>query len=191
VKVGDVAVAGGDEVAGRGVGAGLVVDEDARDLDARNVLVHEDDIAAPADELGEGAVVGRVGHHDETVDVTIVEAIEAGDLAMLVAARRGHEDGVAVTLGLFLDRRSQFGEEGLADFGDDEADGFGLAGREALGEEVGAVVEALDRGIDPRRGGGRKLDAIVEIARDRGGRDPRVLCDVVNGDGHGTPARLA
>ena len=162
------------------VGALLVVDEDARHVDAGDILVEQHDVPARPDQGRQRAVVGGVGHHHEAIDMAVVQPVEAVDLAPPVAAGRRHEDGVAVPLGLVLDGGGELGEERLADFGDDEADRLGLPGREALGEKVRPVVELCDRGIDARGGRRRQLDAVVEVARDGGGGDPGVVGNVVD-----------
>ena len=179
-KIGDVAMTGRDQMPCRDIGSGLVVDENAGDLDAGNVLIDENNVAALADDVGEGAVVGRIGQHHQPVDVVIVQAVEAVDLAAAVAAGRGHEDGVAMTLGFVLDRRSEVSKERLADLGYDEPHCFAAAGRQPFGEQVRPIVETADRRIDACRCRRRQLDAVVEVAGYRGWRDSRVLRDVVN-----------
>ena len=122
--------------------------------------------------------------------MTILQALERSDLAVAIGAGRAHEHGVAVPVGLVLEGGGQFGKEGFADLGGDEAHGLRLAGGETLGEEVRAVVELLDRCIDARRGGWRQLDAVIEIARHRCRRDPGILRHIMDRR-HCTPTRTS
>ena len=158
-----------------------VLDEHPRHLDAGNVLVEQHHVAPLADLRRQRAVVGRVGQHDQPVDMMVAQPVERGDLAAAVRARRGNEDGVAVPVRLVLHRRGQLGKERLADFRHHEADGVGLARRQSPRQQVRAIIVLGDGGVDARRGGGRQLDAVVEIARHRGLADPRRERHVVNG----------
>src|SRR3569832_2795093 len=111
-----------DEILRCLTGALYILDEHPGNIDPRNILVQEHDIAALANELGQRTIVWRVGEHAQAIDMMVAQAVERRDLAPAVRARRGDEDGVAVPVCLVLHCRSEFGIARLAYLGDDESD---------------------------------------------------------------------
>jgi hypothetical protein len=92
------------------------------------------------------------------------------------------EDFVAARDGDLLELLDEFGEEGVGDLGDDEAEQTRLSGDEGACLGVGKVIEFRNGLPDPGRKRGIDRGHVIDGAGDRGDRDFGVRCDAADVD---------
>src|SRR5665213_2950581 len=125
------------------IDAGVVVDcEDVAERTGGRGI-DEDDGDVVYCEAIEEEVFYAEGHDGDAVDFAFEHAAgtEFHGLGFVVGG--ADEDLVAVGYGDLLELLDEFGEEGVGNFGDDEAEEFAFAGDEGAGLGVGEVVEVL------------------------------------------------
>jgi hypothetical protein len=144
-------LAGAVEVVGihgeeaRGVGFGLLVDEDSGEVNLGEAL----DVGAA--DLGGGG--------DDAIDAAAVKSFDDFEFALGVVMGDGEEDGDTGGLGDGLDAAHDAPDEGVGNRGDDEADGIGALAFERLGDSIGRIAHL----------GGELLDAGAHFGGDEGG----------------------
>ena len=135
-------------------------------------------VAGDGDDGGGDFFVEGGVDEEEAVDGALGE--EAGVLVDEVGLALVGDDEVEVA-GLeevLFDAVHEHGEVALGEFGDDDADGVGVASAEGTGDGVGAVVEALGGLEDAVAGGGGDgggAGRVVHDERDGGGGEAEVL----------------
>ena len=86
------------------------------------------------------------GHGDNAGDVLGTEQIKVFPLALDIIVAGSHQHGEIFLLALGLHALHQVAIEEVGDVGEDDADGVGGAGTQALGVEVGLVIGLLHHG---------------------------------------------
>jgi len=164
----DVAVAEDGEMLNAFVDAGAIVDgEDAVER-ARGGGVDEDEGDVVGGEAIEEEVFDAEGHDGDAVDLALEHAAGAEFHGLGLVIGRANENLVAARDGDLFELLDEFGEEGVGDFGDDEAEQPAFAGDEGAGLGVGKVVE-IGNGF-PDAGGEDGVDGgdVIDGAGDGG-----------------------
>ena len=122
------------------------------------------------------------GADDQAVDAVLAHA--ADDRLLLVARvlAVGEHDHHVGRVQRQFDAGQHVGEEGIAQIGDDDADGVASLGPHARGAEIVDIAEALEHLLDARARLLADQRALADDERCRGARDARFLRDVLKGD---------
>jgi len=123
------------------IDACAVVDGEDAAEGARGRGVDEDDGDVVGGEAVEEEVFDTEGHDGHAIDFAFEHASGAEVHGRGFVVGGTDEDFVAARDGGLLELLNEFGEEGVGDFGDDEAEETALAGDERAGLGVGEVVE--------------------------------------------------
>jgi len=118
---------------------------------ARGSGIDEDEGNVIGGEAVEEEVFDAESHNGDAVDLTLEHASGAELHGLGLVVGRADEDFVAARDGNLLELLDQFGEEGVGDFGNDEAEQPASAGDEGTGLGVRKVIE-LGNGF-PHAGG--------------------------------------
>jgi len=169
----NVAMAEDGEMLNALVDAGAIVDgEDAVEW-ARGSGVDEDEGDVIGSEAIEEKILDAEGHDGDAVYLALEHAAGAEFHGLGLVVGGANEDFVAAGDGDLLELLDEFGEEGIGDFRDDEAEQAAFARDEGPGLGVGEIVEISngfpDAGCEDRVDGGD----VVDGAGDRGDRNAR------------------
>ena len=177
---GDVAVALGDEMVEDELGALGVIGGDGIGGEALREAADEDDGAAGFDHAADLGLVTGGDVDEQAVDEFGAEDAEVAGLFFDVVVGAAEDEGVAFAAEGIFDALDDGGIEGVADVGDQHADGLGVAGLEAAGDGVGGVVEIEHGLLDP--GGEFRADEgrFVDDGADGVGGDAGAFGDVVD-----------
>ena len=124
-------------------------------------------------------LAARIRRRDDHAENALVDQrLEVRALLLRGLVGVADQHAVAGFEGLVLDRADQLAEVRVLDVGHDDADGGGALAPQVAGEDVGPVVELLDRALHARPV--RLADARIAVqhARDGGGRDRGVASHV-------------
>ncbi len=179
---GDVAMAEDGEMLHALVDAGAIVDgEDAVEW-ARRSGVDEDVGDVFRGEAIKEEVLDAEGHDGDTIDFALEHAAGADFHGLGLVVGGADEDLVAARDGDLLELLDEFGEEGVGDFGDDEAEETALSGDESSCLGVGKVVEFGNGFPDARGEDGVDGRDVIDGAGDGGDGDACERSDAANVD---------
>jgi hypothetical protein len=151
---GDFAVTEDGEVLHGFIDAGTIVDGEDAAAGLIGVDVNEHDGDLVGDEAIENELLDAEGHNGDAIYLALQHAAGAELHCFGLIVGGADEDLVSARDGDLLELLDQFGEEGIGDFGDDEAEQTALAGDEGAGLGVGEVIELGD-GLPDASGQGR------------------------------------
>ncbi|MEY9490794.1 hypothetical protein RKD26_006588 [Streptomyces calvus] len=153
-------------------------------------------VVVPFAEQHQRHVVGAVaqvlrlqldGAEDEAVDHPGPESLAHQQFLLAQSARVVEEHDVVVLGRGVDDGGGEFGEVGVAEFGQGERDDAGAPFAQVPGGEVGLVAECVDGSLDALAHGGGDVLVVVHHVGDGLDGDPRVRGDVLEADRHGNP----
>ena len=140
----DLAMTEDGEMLNGFIDAGVVVDGEDVAEGTCGRGIDEDDGDVVDGKAIEEEIFDAKGHDGDAVDFAFEHAAGAEFHGLGFVVGGADEDFVAVGYGDLLELLDEFGEEGVCNFGDDEAEEFAFAGDEGAGLGVGEVVEVGD-----------------------------------------------
>lgn len=167
----DLAMAEDGEMLNGFIDAGVVVDGENVAEGTGGSGINEDDGDVVDGKAVEEEIFDAKGHDGDAVDFAFEHATGAELHGLGFVVGGTDEDFVAMGYGDLLELLDEFGEEGVGNFGDDEAEEFAFAGDEGAGLGVGEVVEVGDGLPDTCRKD--RIDAwdVIDGARHGGNGD--------------------
>ena len=152
-----------DQMASRVIGTVFVFDEYLGHRHARNILVNQHHVGVSIDVFCQGSIIRFVRHHDQTVDMLVLEPPEISDFTLARTARAGHQHRVSVQFRLVLDRGRQFRKKRIGNLRGDQSDRLGPARTQSSGEEIRPITETFNSRVDAQSRRRGQFDTIVKI----------------------------
>ena len=175
-----VAAPGQDQVVDELAYGGCAVGQDDRGVDVLGGPVHQHEVVTSVSGLPEqgGRLDGR--DHDKTVHLALEQDPDVMVLLDRILVRIAHDDGEARSPRGVHHGPGELGEEGVEQVGDHQTNGLRAGRAQRAGKGVGSEVQLPGHGQHALAHLCRRVGPAGEDARDRGGRDVRLSCHVLD-----------